>query len=382
MTTHLQGYCDPKFQAVAELLQANLELGLDVGASVAVTLDGEMVVDLWGGWTDREQTQAWRENTLINVWSCTKTVTALAAFVLVARGELDVFQPVAHYWPEFAANGKARIEIRHLLSHTSGVAGWEVPIQLADLYDWDGSTAKLAAQAPWWQAGTASGYHSKNYGHLIGEVIRRITGLRLGAFVAREITTPLAVDFHIGLPDAALGQVADVIPPLPIASDLYAPEPDITSISYRALNGPAWKPEDSWTRAWKNADIGAANGHGNARSLARIQSVVACGGEVMGVKLLSPAICDLMMQAQSNGVDLVLGYPLRFGMGYALKNETFPDFPDGRVGFWGGWGGSLILVDLDRRLTLSYVMNLMDSDPQGGNRGPAFVRAVYQALDS
>lgn len=332
----IQGAYDPQFSAMADLLSANVDSGADVGASVAVTLDGNMVVDIWSGWFDESKTIPWQSDTITNVWSSTKTVTSLAALVLVDRGHLDVFKPVAHYWPEFAANGKGAIEVRHLLSHTSGISGWEQPVEVADLYDWEKSTSMLAAQALWWEPGSASGYHDRSFGHLVGEVIRRITGQKLGEFVANEITGSLGADFHIGLDPSQFHRVSNVIPfqgPLPI--DLVT---DHDSVSYKTLSGPAWEPPVSWTAEWRQADIGAANGHGNARSLARLLSVVACGGEIDGPYLLSPNTCDLIFQEQSNGVDLVLGVPLRFGIGYALKNESIPYLPDGRVCTWGGWG--------------------------------------------
>jgi len=374
----IQGAYDPQFSAMADLLSANVDSGADVGASIAVTLDGNMVVDIWSGWFDESKTIPWQSDTITNVWSSTKTVTSLAALVLVDRGDLDVFKPVAHYWPEFAAKGKGAIEVRHLLSHTSGISGWEQPVEVADLYDWEKSTSMLAAQAPWWEPGSASGYHDRSFGHLVGEVIRRITGQKLGEFVANEIAGPLGADFHIGLDPSQFHRVSNVIPfqgPLPI--DLVT---DHDSVSYKTLSGPAWEPPVSWTVEWRQADIGAANGHGNARSLARLLSVVACGGEIDGPHLLSPSTCDLIFQEQSNGVDLVLGVPLRFGIGYALKNEIIPYLPNGRVCTWGGWGGSVIVVDRDRRLTVSYVMNRMEGG-LGGKRGPDLVRAAYAALN-
>lgn len=374
----IQGAYDPQFSAMADLLSANVDSGADVGASIAVTLDGNMVVDIWSGWFDESKTIPWQSDTITNVWSSTKTVTSLAALVLVDRGDLDVFKPVAHYWPEFAAKGKGAIEVRHLLSHTSGISGWEQPVEVADLYDWEKSTSMLAAQAPWWEPGSASGYHDRSFGHLVGEVIRRITGQKLGEFVANEIAGPLGADFHIGLDPSQFHRVSNVIPfqgPLPI--DLVT---DHDSVSYKTLSGPAWEPPVSWTAEWRQADIGAANGHGNARSLARLLSVVACGGEIDGPHLLSPSTCDLIFQEQSNGVDLVLGVPLRFGIGYALKNEIIPYLPNGRVCTWGGWGGSVIVVDRDRRLTVSYVMNRMEGG-LGGKRGPDLVRAAYAALN-
>ena len=188
--TPLGGKCSTRFDSLRELFAAKLESGEDLGASLAVNLDGEMAVDLWGGWADLARTVPWAENTITCVFSTTKAMTSLAALVLVDRGELDLDANVAMYWPEFAARGKAGIKVRHLLSHTSGVAGWDPPVTVDDLYDWDKSTAMLAAGA-WWEPGAASGYHGLSYGHLIGEVIRRITGQRLGEFFAAQIAGPL-----------------------------------------------------------------------------------------------------------------------------------------------------------------------------------------------
>ena len=322
--TPLGGTCSARFDPLRELFAAKLESGEDLGASLAVNIDGEMVVDLWGGWADEARTVPWTENTITNVFSTTKTMTALAALVLVDRGELDLDANVAKYWPEFAASGKAGIKVRHLLSHTSGVSGWEQPITLEDLYDWDKSTALLAAQAPWWEPGTASGYHALNYGHLIGEVIRRITGQRLGEFFAAQIAGPLGADFHIGLPPSEFHRVANVVPPPGGAVDRTCRSS--TPTAWRSRPGPTrpCRRKCSWTEGWRRADIGAANGHGNARSVARLQSAVACGGEVDGVRLLSPQTIDRIFEVQSNGIDLVIGIPLKCGVGYGL-------LPEGRV---------------------------------------------------
>src|SRR4051812_28391929 len=334
--TALGGTCSARFDPLRELFAAKLESGEDLGASVALNIDGEMVVDLWGGWIDEARTVPWTENTITNTFSTTKSITSLAALVLVDRGELDLDATVARYWPEFAARGKAAIKVRHLLSHMSGVSGWEQPITLDDVYDWDKSTALLAAQAPWWEPGTASGYHALNYGHLIGEVIRRITGQRLGEFFAAHLAGPLGADFHIGLSPSEFHRVANVVPPPP-------PDPpslDPAGVAFKSLSNPVLTPETTWTDGWRRADIGAANGHGNARSLARLQSAVACGGEVGGVRLLSPETIDRIFDVQSTGTDLVIGVPSRWGVGYGL-------FPEGRGCVWGGYGGSLVVIDAD-----------------------------------
>jgi CubicO group peptidase (beta-lactamase class C family) len=358
--TALGGKCSARFDAVRELFTAKLESGEDLGASLCVNIDGEDVVDLWGGWADEARTVPWTENTIACVFSTTKVMTSLAALVLVDRGELDLEANVAKYWPEFAVRGKAEIKVRQLLSHTSGVSGWEQPITVEDLYDWDKSTARLASQAPWWEPGTASGYHAMTYGHLIGEVIRRITGQRLREFFAANIAGPLGADFHIGVPDTEFPRIANVVPWPP--QQHYPADLDPSGPAFKTFTGPVMDSnvERSWTEGWRRADIGAINGHGNARSLARIQSVVACGGAALGVRLLSPKTINRIFEVQSDGIDLVLGYRLKIGVGYGLPwPEVLPFVPEGRVCFGAGAGGSLVIADADRRMTFAYVMNKM-----------------------
>ena len=210
----------------------------------------------------------------------------------------------------------------------------------------------------------------------MGEVVRRITGRSLGTFFAEEVAGPLGADFQIGLKPADDGRVSDVIAPPPLAMDIQP-----GSVAFKTLTGPVVDANYANTTAWRRADIGAANGQGNARSVARIQSVVACGGEVDGVRLLSPKTIDLIFKEQSNGVDLVLGVPLRFGIGYGLPQpQTLPYIPDGRICFWGGWGGSLIIVDLDHRMTIAYMMNKMEGGIIGGLRSEALLRAAYAVV--
>jgi CubicO group peptidase (beta-lactamase class C family) len=352
----IQGFCDERFASVRETLSANLDSGADVGASVAVYLGGEPVVDLWGGDT---QNGLWRQDTIINVWSITKTMTALCALVLADRGELDFNAPVGKYWPEFAAAGKDRIEVRHLMSHTAGLPDWNPPLRGGDLYDWEKATSALAAQEPQWEPGTESGYHSLTQGYLVGEVVRRITGRTLGTFFREEIAGPLGADFHIGLPAEHDHRVAHVIPP---ESDL-SPAP------------PRRFAEVSWTPEWRRAEIPAAGGHGNARSVAQIQSVLAAGGG----PLLSAAGCERVFEQQSDGVDRVLGMWMRFGMGYGLPSRGMP-LPNPRSCAWAGWGGSVVVVDLDATMTVSYVMNRMSAGMSGDDRGLGIILAAYTSL--
>ncbi|MEI5519029.1 serine hydrolase domain-containing protein [Streptomyces brasiliscabiei] len=372
------GVCDGRFAEVAARLSGNLDTGEELGASIVVAVDGRPVVDLWGGWTDQGRSTPWRRDTITNVWSCTKTVTSLAALLLVERRLLDVDAPVARYWPEFAAHGKEGVLVRHLLSHTSGVSGWERPVTVADVRDVPASTARLAAQAPWWPPGTASGYHLLNYGHLVGELVRRIDGRTLGRFVAEEIAGPLGADFHIGLPDSESDRVADVVPP-PRSGDLVGADPN--GVAMKTFTGPAGGAEESWRPEWRRAEIGAANGHGNARSLARIHSLIACGGTLDGVRLLSPSTVDLIFRQQSDGPDLVLGAHLRFGIGFGLPSPAVPYLPPGRICFWTGWGGSVVVIDTERRAAISYVMNRMGGGILGSDRTHQYVEAAFASLE-
>jgi CubicO group peptidase (beta-lactamase class C family) len=374
----VEGTCGERYEPVRTALAAQLASGGELGAAIVVNVDGETVVDIWGGFRDEARTTPWTRDTITNVWSTTKTVTNLAALMLADRGQLDVYAPVARYWPEFAANGKQDIEVRHVLSHTSGVSGWEQPFSTEDMYDWDKSTSQLAAQAPWWEPGTASGYHALNQGHLVGEIIRRITGKSLRQFVAEEIAGPLGADFQIGAAERDWDRIADIVPPPPLPFDMDSIDPQ--SPAFKTMTGPVPDASAANTPGWRHADMGACNGHGNARSVARILSALALDGQVDGVRLLGPETIDLIFDEQARGVDLVLGVPLRFGIGYGLPlPETIGYLPDERICFWGGWGGSIIAMDLGRRLTISYMMNKMGPGVIGSDRSEAYVRAIYGA---
>jgi CubicO group peptidase (beta-lactamase class C family) len=239
----------------------------------------------------------------------------------------------------------------------------------------------MAAQAPWWEPGTASGYHALNYGHLVGEVVRRISGQTLKQFVAEEIAGPLDADFQIGAAESDWGRIADVVPPPPLPFDFEAIGLDSPAV--KTLTGPPVAAEEANTPGWRRADIGAANGHGNARSVARVMSVVARGGEVGGVRLLSPETIELIFREQLNGIDVVLGIPVRFGIGYGLpRPDVLPYIPDEKICFWGGWGGSMIIMDVGRRMTISYMMNKMGSGIVGSDRSAEYGKAIYDAVTS
>lgn len=381
MVTDVIGHCDARFDQVRAALAENIASGEEVGACIAIDIGGDRVVDLWGGYADAARTRSWAEDTIVNVWSSTKTVTSLAALMLIDRGVIEPTAKVAAYWPEFAANGKQDIEIRHILSHTSGVSGWDLPFATEDMYDWDRSTAALAAQAPWWEPGSASGYHAHNQGHLIGEVIRRVTGQSLKEFVRDEIAGPLGADFQIGAVRNDYERIAEIIPPPPLELPLDQLPED--SPMRKTFSGPPPNADAANTPAWRDADMGALNGHGNARSLAAIMSVISLGGKACGVRLLKPETVEAIFDEQASGVDLVLPAPLRWGLGYGLpQQEALPYVPDEKICFWGGWGGSMVLAWPDRQTTVSYVMNKMGPGILGSDRMATYGELIFAALGS
>jgi CubicO group peptidase (beta-lactamase class C family) len=340
-----------------------------------------MEVDLWGGHTDAARTVPWHQDTLVSLWSTTKTLSALAALVLVDRGALDLHRPVAHYWPEFAAQGKQDIEVRHVLAHTSGLSGWQQPFTMDDLYDWPTASARLAAQAPWWEPGSASGYHVQTQGQLIGELVRRVSGRTLTEFVDTEIAKPAQADVQIGARQADWPCIAELVVPSQLPGIPAGLDPE--GIFTKTLLGSPARDEHVDTPQWRRAELGAVNGHGNARGMARALSVISRRGEVNGRRLLSADTVDQVFDVQADGVDLFLGVPVRWGIGFALADaRTMPHMPTGRVCFWVGRGGSIVMMDLDRRVTFSYTMNRLGDGILGSERTHSYMRQVYEVLDS
>jgi CubicO group peptidase (beta-lactamase class C family) len=361
--SQVHGTTTAKFAGLVDHLEKSLASGADVGASIAVFHREELVADIWGGYRDEEKTTPWDRDTLVNVWSTTKTMTFLVALMLHDRGELDFDATVATYWPEFAANGKEAIEVRHLMNHCAGLSGWQETIVPEDLANWDLATSLLAAQKPWWEDRSMSGYHAVTQGFLIGEVVRRITGTTIGEFFKSEVADVLDADFFIGLPESEEHRVSLVIPPPPENFGDAAPD----SIMVRTLTSPlldATAPRNRW---WRAAEIPAANGHGNALAVATIQQVMANNGHVNGHRFFSEKTGDKVFQRQVGGVDQVLAVDMSFGLGYGLASSYVPVGP--RTCFWGGYGGSLIMMDQELGLTISYMMNKMQVGLTGDTRG-------------
>jgi CubicO group peptidase (beta-lactamase class C family) len=359
----VQGTTTEQFSELRDRLEASIERGDDIGASIAVYLKGELVCDLWGGFRDEAKTVPWDQNTLVNVWSTTKTMTFLVMLMLADRGQLDFGAPVYTYWPEFGVNGKRDIMVHHVMNHAAGLSGWTEPLSDEDLANWDLCVKGLAEQAPWWDDRTKSGYHALTQGFLIGEIVRRITGTSIGQFFKSEVADVLGADFFIGLPEAEEDRVSLVIPSEPLDIDPSMVNP----ICYRTLTSPrivASAPHHRW---WRAAEIPAANGHGNAKSVALIQQVIANNGHAEGHRFFKESTGEKIFQERVSGVDEVLGMDMRFGLGYGLASSSVPLGP--RSAYWGGFGGSMIITDQDLELTFAYMMNKMHRGLVGDTRG-------------
>ncbi|WDF43846.1 serine hydrolase [Streptomyces sp. T12] len=388
MTEHeaqVHGHCDPRFAAVRTAFEANFRERGELGAAVAVTVGGETVVDLWGGWADAARSRSWERDTLVNVWSTSKGPTALCAHILADRGLIDLDAPVATYWPEFAAAGKEQILVRHLLSHRAGLSGLREPHSLQQLCDWELTTQRLAAMEPWWAPGTRSGYHAFTYGFLVGEVVRRVSGLLPGAFLEREVTGPLGIDFAIGLPEKDSGRVAELVqPPVATTSEQAAIFSQLAPAALAALTNPAVGAPDANSPEWRAAEIPAANGHGTARAVAALYGIFAGRGSYDGHRVLSPEAAERVREGQGSCRDLVLGAGFEsateVGLGLWLSGPNGSYGPNPRAFGHDGFGGSCGLADPEAGVSLGYVMNRMGPHIADDPRKMALLDALYGAL--
>jgi CubicO group peptidase (beta-lactamase class C family) len=380
----IRGRCDARFERVREVFAENFRTRDEVGAAVAVAIDGQLVVDLWAGHHDRERTRAWQPDTLVNVYSTTKGVTALAAHRLVDEGKLDLDAPVAKYWPEFAQAGKGALPVRWLLSHRAGLPAVRKLLPNEALYDWEAMTSALAAETPWWTPGTAHGYHAVTFGWLVGEVVRRIAGKSLGAYVRDSFAQPLGLDFHIGLAEREHARVADIlqqVPPDPTgeAAQLFARSiADPEGVTARAFANPPSMVLGPNLPAWRSAEIPGANGHGTARALATLYGRVALGDG----SVISPDAIERCRTEQSHGDDLVLGVRTRFGLGFMLRQESHAGGRCLGTGAFGhpGAGGSLAFADPEQGIGFGYVMNRMGPRILLDDRAIALVEALNGCL--
>jgi len=386
MAVKIEGTCDPKFSRVKDTFAENFEKRGEVGAAAAVMLDGKSVVDIWAGHADREKTRPWTRDTLVNVYSTTKGVTAICAHRLADKGLLDIDAPVAKYWPEFAQAGKDKLPVRYLLSHRAGMAAVRKPLDDDALFKWDKMTTALAEQEPWWEPGTKHGYHALTFGHLVGEVIRRITGKTPGTYLRDEIAGPLGLDLHIGLDakdDARTGDMIAMPPPEPGEPNLFAevmknPE----SVAFKAFMNPpgGMRPGLVNSREWRAAEIPAANGHTTARSLAKLYGALARGGELDGVRVMSKEQVAKCSIEQSNGPDALLIINTRFSLGFMMSQPGASLGPNAKSFGHPGAGGSLGYADPEAKIGFGYTMNKMHASLLIDPRATALIDAVYASM--
>jgi len=368
MSAPVHGTCDEIFAKVRDVFERSFESG-EIGAGVAVLIDGEPVIDLWGGWADEERTRPWERDTIVNVYSVTKGMASVCMNRMIEEELLDLDAPVSKYWPEFAQNGKQNIPMRLLVSHQAGLpTAPRLPRNLA--YDWSAMTTALAEAAPEWEPGSQQVYHGITWGYLNGEVLRRIDGRTMGTYLREEVCEPLGADFLLGFEpehDARCATLVqgEVVTPFDGAPGLSPEE--------RAEDNATWGPN---SRNWRAAEIPAANGHATAMGVARVYGALARGGELEGVRILRPDTVDRAIVQIGPGMTMAAGgAPLRFGTGFILYSA--PPTDGGSVARFGhgGIGGAVGLADRDHKLAFSYVMNKLNSGFRANLEA-----AVYECL--
>ena len=360
----ISGTCDERFAAVRLAFEQNFADGTELGAAFAVVHDDELVVDLWSGHADVARTTPWERDTLVMVASTSKVIASIAGLMLVDRGLIGLDEPIATYWPEFAAAGKGDIRVRQIFCHETGVAGFDPPTSLETILgDWDASVAQLASQEPWWEPGTASGYHGLTYGYLIGELVRRTAHCTYDEFLRTELTGPLAADFSIGVPESDRARVAE----------LESIEPRVFADGSDSIAARIHHPMDPQIRGavpelWLTGDNPGVLGFTNARSIASIGAVLANRGTRHGRRLLSEESVSLIWQEQRYDYDLGLEDRVRWGLGFGLTSDEVP-LPFARSMHWGGYGGSSFVAEPDSRTSWCYTPNRWLSDRAGDARG-------------
>jgi CubicO group peptidase (beta-lactamase class C family) len=375
----IHGDCDPRFAQLREAFAANFREHGEVGAALAVVLDGKPVVDLWAGWSDRARTRPWRADTLVNVFSVGKPMAALCLLRLLERGLLELDGPVAQHWPEFAAAGKDRVTVRMLLGHRAGLPGIKHPLPRQAMYDWQLMTSALAAEEPWWEPGAEHGYHVNTFGFLVGELVRRISGESTGELFHNAIAGPLGADFHFGIDAREDRRVAEFLFPDVALELIDSQAPAPTRAVYLNPLGLSGLGTVN-TRAWRGAEMPSANGHANARAVARIYSALADGGSMHGVRVLQPETVELAASEVSSGHDAVLDRPSRFGLGFQLTQPERPLGPNARSFGHFGAGGSLGFADPDRALAFAYTPNQGEGPRWQNLRNRGLLAALYASL--
>jgi len=379
----ISGIVDPAFGAVRDAFGANFDAGLELGASLAVSVGGRNVVDLWGGWLDAAKTRSWERDSLVCVFSCTKGVAAVATMWAVEQGLVDLDAPVAKYWPEFAAAGKGDIPVRWLLTHEAALPAISGRLPAGSLSDWRLMCDALAAQEPWWEPGTTHGYHGVTFGHLVGEVLRRATGRTCGQLVRDELGAPLGADLLMPLDPADDARVSDLVVDMSRDGTFFDRWDPKTSLGPRAFGNPpdANDPNHCMTDTWKRAEIPAANMYSNARGLDRLFSALAGGGRLGEVEVASPELVAEFGRCQVRGEDKVMELPTAFALGFEHTIPEWPFGPGARTYGHNGSGGSLGIVDPDAGVSLGYAMNRLWWGPSRTDpRWEPIFEAVYAAL--
>lgn len=360
----LHGICEARYQKVSEAVHANFVEGGDLGASVAVIDRGQLVVDLWGGSASVDGQRPWERDTVVNVWSTTKTIAALVILMLDERGELSVDQPVAEVWPEFAARGKEEVLIRHVLSHTAGLHTFDPPITHGEMFDPAVCAQRMANQAPTHRPGDQFAYHAFTQGVLLAEVVHRVTGRTMGRWISDELTGPTGTDFHLGVPEEVLPRVAEMhVADMPPAND-----------------GPD-RVADVNTDRWRRSEFPSSNGHGNARSVAQLLSLMTRTPAV-ALPALAPAVVQRVLEVQWDGPDPVTGGHVKMGVGFGHNAPATPIGINDETVFWAGLGGSMAVIDLANDLVCCYVMNRMIDGAEGGIRAVRVMHAAHRCRAS
>jgi CubicO group peptidase (beta-lactamase class C family) len=375
----IDGHCEPRFERVREAFIENFALHDELGAALTVTIDGSDAVDLWGGWADEARTRPWSRDTLVNVYSVGKPMAALCLLQLIEAGAVGLEQPVAEHWPEFALAGKGATTARMLLGHRAGLPALREPLAELAMYDWDLMCSALAAETPWWQPDSAHGYHVNTFGYLVGELVRRVSGERVGAYFRRAIAEPLGADFHFGIAASEDQRVAEFVLAEPTSEFSSAEIP--TMVRHAYVNPPGLSGFGTVNaRQWRAAEMPSGNGHATARAVARIYSALLAGGAQDGVRLLSPDTVALATREVSAGHDLVLNRPSRFGLGFQLTQPERPLGPHaGAFGHFGA-GGSLGFADPEERLAFGYTSNQIKGPRWQNPRNRALIEALYASL--
>jgi CubicO group peptidase (beta-lactamase class C family) len=376
----VSGWVAEGFEPVRAAFEKNFSRYGEVGTAVHVTLDGEPVVDLWGGAADAAGTQTWRADSIVNVWSTTKGCLALAMHMLADRGLLDFDAPVARYWPEFAQHGKEAVLVRHILTHTSGLPAPSMKVPDEAVYEWDAIVHALEQSTLFWEPGTKCGYQAATFGWLNGEVLRRITGTSVGEFIRMQIAGPLGANVFVGLSEEEQARTAETFPPSGLGNFIFQAAITLGGrAKSMAFKNPPRPVKAVNTRRWCEAEIPSSNGHASARGLARIYTPLALGGKVGEVRLLSEAGVDLAGREQIRTKDVVTGISDRRTLGFMLPSTELGD-PRPLTAFGHpGMGGSIGFADPQKRLAMGYVMNKMiiGLDPRYAN----LRRALYSCLN-